>query len=930
MASLGDYLRTEIRPEGVEVEWTGSEDWEEGPMGLSSPLARAAYQELSELILDEKLARLVPNRWRLEFDGIWDLTDIQQELLQLPKSAQISCSVFSPSERSESGLKRLALDLRHDSHGVLHDKPMRGPFIEVGEDQYLLPTQDLYSLRNYVEAGPDAEARESSAARQQAYYARAKELAQKAGAQLEPWLDREEYVTTDRIGVQLEGDLESGIELTPEAAGVEDDRLQELLAQDTGDRSVVWSAEGRKRKRLILSTEQTKAVRGLHERGRHIQPEDVPDFIENPEAFLPPEIDLSEFSERVKGLRIRVYDSTPYVSVRQQKLRWFPEVSVQTAAANEQAENPEAAVSQAPVLSTEDYLARAREALAKNKNHFIHEGAVVRFDPHSVGPVLELEDRLGTELGNGIEGSRKYVLEIFENVDALEFVLEEGAETPDESDVQREILDFEIPEALQATLHGFQELGYRWLRTLEQRRRGGLLADDMGLGKTVQVISYLAAQREPSPGTPSLVVAPKTLLDNWSEEIKKFCPSLRLGLYAGGELQGSSALQNHDVILTTYDRLRMNQVDLARVDWVAVICDEAQAIKNPTTGRTTAVKALKAPMRVAVTGTPVENGLSELWSIMDWVQPGLLDSRAEFRNEHERPIVAAADEGARAVQIQRLQERILNHYLRRLKTEVLDGLPRKETRVVEAPLSALQVDQYLNEVRSARGGGPGAMLGCLAQLLRLSSCPWTDEAAYGVTGTADELEACPKLAATIQILDAIREKGEKALIFVDRYAVQGMLQSVIATRYGQHAPLINGKITQGRQEIVRRFGELPGFQVMILSPQVGGTGLNIVSANHVIHYMRPWNPAIENQATDRTYRIGQERDVSVYLPIATWPDESERSVEQVLDELIRSKTALATDVIVPTARMSLEREVLERVFRTDNAETEGREDGPPS
>jgi SNF2 family DNA or RNA helicase len=668
----------------------------------------------------------------------------------------------------------------------------------------------------------------------------------------------------------------------------------------------------------VLSDQQQKVLEGLAKRSRRIEPQEVPDFLDNPEAFLPPGIELTEFSERVKGLQIRVYDSTPYVSVRQEKLKWFPDVRVDLApSGQEELDGPssEDQVKSAPALTQEEYLEGARSAREQGKSHFIHDGAVVRFDPKTVDPILELEGKLGGNLRNGIEGPRAYALEIFKNVEALEYsIIEERVEGED-LELEREILNFPTPNSLRATLHEFQEKGYCWLRTLDDRRRGGLLADDMGLGKTVQVIGYLAALRESERSGPALVVAPKTLLENWIEEVRRFCPDLALARYSGGSIKDTPELEQVDIVLTTYDTLRIHQVEMARVDWDAVICDEAQAIKNPTTGRTTAVKALKGRMRIAMTGTPVENGLTELWSIMDWVQPGLLRSRAEFRTDHERPIVTETNPTERAHHIKALQRHILNHYLRRMKSEVLVGLPPKKYHRIESPLTSSQITEYLELVEEAQGGGQGAMLGCLQRLLKLCSSPWNELESYAVGGSKEDLSRCPKLRSTVEILDRVRDRGEKALIFVERLAVQGMLQTVIAKRYGLQADLINGKVTTGRQELVNAFNARSGFQVMILSPKVGGTGLNITSANHVIHYMRPWNPAIENQATDRVHRIGQERDVHVYLPIAVWPDDTEQSVDQVLDELIQSKLDLATDVIIPTAKMSLDKDVLGRVFR---------------
>lgn len=906
---MDNLVKRTISSVDVTIEWLGPPLNDRSSLQDLAPEARKAVVLLTEMELEGQISPLKESTWSLGFDQIDSLDTEMREVLNIPYDTAISAHVVSRRATGER-TRLLDLDLRHEDAGILTRFPRLGPFYALGHDRYCLPTPEIRKLNNHLSNGPDLDSFESRVAAQQAYNARAKDLAASASATLEPWLEREEYVFPESIGLDLSGDLEQGLELSPVAHGVDDSTLNKRLKESEGKKSVIWKGEGRQRKRVVLEPSQRDAIAELTRNGAHIAPEDVPDFLDTPEAFLPPDFDLSDFSERVKGLKIRVYDSRPYLHIRKKQHKWIPDLQIDLEPGSGHPDDS----TPAPKIESQEFIKKVQEAQKLGKTTLVHDGAVIRIDQAVADSLKEIAPIVRQGSREGLVGPRQYILDIFENLDALEFTIEEDDPPYEEEELVRDIQEFDVPSSLNAELHAFQKVGYNWLRTLDKRGHSGLLADDMGLGKTLQVISHLAAMAEVSRVSPSLAIVPKTLIENWIKEINRFCPDLRVARYQGGVIDDDEVFDSVDLVLTTYETLRRNQLDLAKVDWFVVICDEAQAIKNPTTGRTTAVKSLKSHTRIAMTGTPVENGLSELWSIMDWVQPGLLKSRLDFRQTFERPIIETPDDTARSQHVRALQETIINHYMRRMKEEVLEGLTQKHYRRLEAPLSPYQMERYEKLVREVRDGGRGAMLGCLQQLLQLCACPWDDNEAYGVTGTATEIKQCPKLGLVIDQLAEISKKGEKALIFVERRATQAMLQRVIQLRFGVLVDLINGSITQGRQAIVDRFNALEGFQVMVLSPKVGGTGLNITSANHVIHYMRPWNPAIENQATDRVYRIGQDRDVHVYLPIATWPTTEECSVEEVLDDLIQSKLELATDVIVPTARMSLDRDVLERVF----------------
>jgi SNF2 family DNA or RNA helicase len=448
-------------------------------------------------------------------------------------------------------------------------------------------------------------------------------------------------------------------------------------------------------------------------------------------------------------------------------------------------------------------------------------------------------------------------------------------------------------------------VGYRWLAFLLDKQTGGLLADDMGLGKTVQVIAHMGRLAEENRLRPSLVVCPKTIIENWQRELRRFLPQQDVSVVTGG-LVPADALAEQDVVLMSYDTLRCNQLEVAKVDWQMVVCDEAQYTKNPTAQRTTAVKALKSQHRVALTGTPVENGMIEFWCIMDFVRPGLLGCWSDFRSEYERPLVEAQDERAREPLVDHLLGKIGRHYMRRLKDEILRDLPPKTECVIQAALGPLQFELYRRIAVEGRTGGRGAALAAITKLLIVCAHPLAVDG--DISTYRYQKDECPKLDAAIDALQQIRAAGQKALIFTRFLRVQRLLQAAIRQTFEVWPDVLNGDVTNNRQLIVDTFAEKPGFNVLILSHDVGGIGLNITTANHVIHYTRPWNPAKENQGTDRSHRIGQALPVTVHYPIVT--DPRFETVEARLNRLLDGKRSLARDVLRPTKDASVSPEDL--------------------
>lgn len=484
-------------------------------------------------------------------------------------------------------------------------------------------------------------------------------------------------------------------------------------------------------------------------------------------------------------------------------------------------------------------------------------------------------------------------------------------------------------------LKDHQKSGVAWLQHLfasPAHCRGALLADDMGLGKTLQILTLLAAAFEASPDlAPALVVAPVSLLENWKEEVEKFfAPGALPVLTAYGENLAALRLPRAAVdvqlqqeglvrflrpgwrgeariVLTTYETLRDLEFSFATERWSVMVCDEAQRIKNPNALVTRAAKKQNVQFKIACTGTPVENTLADLWCLFDFIQPGLLGALNDFARRYRRPIEARTDEEKQRVD--ELRGMIAPQVLRRLKRDVAKDLPSKI--VVDACrkllLSRQQRALYARAIELyKKRGEPGVpfknILGLIHHLRQLC----TDPRKLGLTSfvaepLADYRARSPKLHWVLDTLADIRRRGEKAIVFCEFREVQRMLQHYIEEVFGFAPDVINGdtpaaaRSAASRQKRLKVFQARSGFGVLILSPIAVGFGVNIQAANHVIHYSRTWNPAKEDQATDRAYRIGQTKDVYVYYPVVTADDFTTFDVK--LDQLLAKKRELAEDML---------------------------------
>ena len=452
------------------------------------------------------------------------------------------------------------------------------------------------------------------------------------------------------------------------------------------------------------------------------------------------------------------------------------------------------------------------------------------------------------------------------------------------------------PAGFAGTLRPYQERGLSWLSFLGDLGLGGILADDMGLGKTIQLLSLIAAQ-EAGRG-PTLLVCPMSLVGNWQREAARFTPGLRVHVHHGADrLDGevlAGALAEADLVITSYGVATRDHAALSTLTWARVVCDEAQNIKNHGTKQARAVRALPAATRIALTGTPVENRLSELWSIMEFTNPGLLGPAERFRETYAIPIERHGSNDA-ARELQHLTRPFV---LRRLKTDkaIISDLPDKQEMKVwcnltpeQASLYAATVADMLSRIEEAADdiSRRGLVLATMAKLKQVCNHP------AHLLGDGSRLPGrSGKLARLEEICDEIVAEGDKALCFTQYAEFGRMLQPHLAARLGCPVLFLHGGTPKKQRDaMVETFASLDEPALFLLSLKAGGTGLNLTAASHVIHVDRWWNPAVEDQATDRAFRIGQHRNVQVrkFVCVGT--------LEERIDAMIEEKKALAERVV---------------------------------
>ncbi|MCM3359228.1 DEAD/DEAH box helicase [Psychrobacillus sp. MER TA 171] len=830
---------------------------------LELPLEDVEFREYFQLegfesyIVYEELfeSDFIDYKEQMTIDTFYSMLDNEDQRILLgnfglptevfPVSGQIEI-IGSPAHEP-----KFVLTLRDMRNRVLEQiAETNYPFIKTQDASYIV-SEEIWRLYEAIQLDEFQSGYEKTA--------KIRKLAVEANIQLDDFLKRENYHYIDSYEVQPRLIANDLMEL-------------QLVGQTKGETEHLNSNSMKSSIRIGTKRERYEASKAVREdvqilqKKKYLKNEEIPQFFQNPLSLFPDHeflFDLEKFSERVVGF---VEITKPRMQMVNGKRKWFDDESGKELDINEEELRNE--ISKYPDQSFINY----KKAWVYADNTLKRELGLLAKEEKQKIPNM--------------------VLDIIKNEDKLEFQLE--------ADKSKTYIEQPVSNQLKANLFDHQVEGYSWICSLYDSGKSGLLADDMGLGKTIQVITFLLRQYEQGKLFPTLIVLPIALIDNWINEISEFAPILSDKIYVhqgSGRIRNVSLLETKQLIFISYDTLKIDQLIFGQIRFECIIADEAQNVKSNSSNRSRAIRAMQGNFRLAMTGTPVENSLEELWTIMDFVQPGAMRSLSEFRNLF-----------VKNQNYDLLMETLFPFYLRRTKAEVLkDKLPGKhilEPSYVQA--SSIQ-QELAGSMMSGVKAGKSMILNVISDLRMLYAHPGVFEGVVPEINTYDS----PKLEQVLKHIEDIKIKDEKVLIFTEFRKIHSILKNELTKKYGISVPIINGD-TKHRPEVVKSFNNKPGFGVMILSPKAAGVGLTITSANHVIHYTRWWNPAVENQATDRAYRIGQTKDVYVYQIITQDKNNFPNgTVEEIMHQLLTDKSELAENVIIPFDTKSFQQEIVE-------------------
>jgi SNF2 family DNA or RNA helicase len=800
--------------------------------------------------------------------------------------------------------------LTHVPDGELLHVEREGNILVVNQKEYLLSRTQFELIQQIDDFNRQQEAVKSFEYNLRIFKS-IKDKALECGCELDSYLQNENVVAPDSIKLELDRD-EEGFTLLPSVEITEKNKFKRTFDRQ---RKVLGTYpiqnEQGERTRVVLTSEQRQGLEELKKRGCHYHNrEELQQVVEHPTEYFNPDVfDLSElYSDRV--IEIGVYKPKFYPFVCPYRSCWIAGATVET---NETGTTKVTIENQAAL----EELLRSIEEAEKSNSLLVNYGDAT-LDIADARYLADIAKRQLDKPNEPVSDKEHKVLIIEENASELGFEVNER--TIEIGDHYTLFADEYLKPVF--TLKEHQREGVAWLQHLYKSRACGcLMADDMGLGKTLQVLYFIDwISRIKPQHRPFLIVAPISLLENWENEYNRFFdePKMKITKLTSRNIPRQlnrtviQRMGEQDIILTNYESLRVSQLNFCAVDYEVVILDEAQKIKSPGTMVTNAAKALKSCFKVAMTGTPVENSLLDLWCIMDFCVPGLLGNAKSFAAQYQTPlskpdtdIVAMGNE---------IHQKLGVHFLRRLKKDVAKDLPRKFEVKEQYKMPKVQQETYQSVVDRRLNGLEPNMLITIQQIREVSEHPYLYDKTIANHDMVELVRDSARLIVTVRFVDEIRDKGDKVIVFAERKETQKMLQKLFYLRYHIVAKIINGDTPTAssvyapadrlsRQASIDEFQAQEGFNIIIMSPVAAGMGLNVTAANHVIHYSRHWNPAKENQATDRAYRIGQQKDVYVYYPMAV--SDSFRSFDVTLDELLSNKTTLATSTIFPTERVEV-------------------------
>ncbi|MDR4931720.1 DEAD/DEAH box helicase [Segatella bryantii] len=873
------------------------------------------YFPLATLV-DNGYAKASSQGCMVPFENIYLLDDDDKMLLGVPDSYDKAMRLRGDGMLNTSDFKYKIEFLTSVPDGEIFVYKRSGNIIICQDKQYLL-SEAQYELLRKVEDYNCQEDEIKTTDFNLRSFAEIKELALQAGCELDSYLANENVYVPDKIKIEVGAD-EEGFTIDPSIDIEENDKFKRTfdrmrkvqgqypLQRDNGERV-----------RVVLNPEQRANLEQLKQTGgRHRTREQIKELTEHPtELFDPNVFDLSElYSDRV--IEIGIYKPKFYPFICPYKSCWIAGATVETP------ENGTTKINIGNEFELAELKQCIKDAEDGNKDIVDYKDTQMGIEDAKFLANTAEKQLKSPDKPVKTDDSVHKVLIIEENADEVGFAVNDRViERGDKYTLFKNPF---LKESFKLKEH--QKEGVAWLQHLYNSKASGcLMADDMGLGKTLQILYFIDWHSRKYPNhKPYLIVAPISLLENWENEYNRFFqePHLSICRMTSKEVsrhfnkQTVDNMQKLDIILTNYESLRIAQLNFCAVEFDVVALDEAQKIKTPGTLVTNAAKALKSNFKIAMTGTPVENSLLDLWCIMDFCVPGLLGNAKAFAAKYQNPL---KKEDTDIEQLgNEVHEKLGIYFMRRLKKDAVKDLPEKYELKQQVEMPSVQENTYRNVINSYVSGQQPNMLLTIMDIREVSEHPYLYDSTLQQHESNELVETSARLQATIPILDRIKDKGEKVIIFSERKETQKMLQRICHERYGIIPKIINGDTPsivtrqragkQSRQASIDDFQSVPGFNVIIMSPVAAGMGLNVTAANHVIHYSRHWNPAKESQATDRAYRIGQTKDVYVYYPMATC--KSFKSFDESLDELLSRKTSLATSTIFPTERVEVKQEEL--------------------
>lgn len=876
------------------------------------------YQPLATLV-DNGHAKFYKSECTVPFENLYLLDEDERAILGVPKPYNKAMRLRGEGMLNSQDFQYKIELLSHIPDGELLACDRNGNIIITKGEEYLL-SEAQYELINRVEAFNAIPEEQKTTDFNLRQFSDIKVLAIQAGCEMDSYLQNENVYAPDRIKIEVGRD-EDGFLIDPAIDIKENDKFQRTFERMRRVQGVYpVERDNGERVRVVLNPEQKENLTHIKNGGRHKTREEIQSIVEHPTEYFDPDVfDLTElYSDRV--IEIGIYKPKFYPFVCPYKSCWIAGATIET---------PQNGTTKLTIENAEELSALKKaidDAVEKQKSIVEYNNAQIDIDDAKFLAAMA-EKQLGNPKqpikveGNQEDDSRK-VLIIKENAEEMDFVVKE--QVIERGDRYTLFKDPFLNEKFKLKSH--QEEGVAWLQHLYKSKASGcLMADDMGLGKTLQMLYFIDwHSRKYVNHKPYLIVAPVSLLENWENEYNRFfeLPRLKIARLTSKNVPRQfdklvvEKMQDMDIILTNYESLRISQLNFCAVDFDIIALDEAQKIKSPGTLVTNAAKALKGTFKIAMTGTPVENSLLDLWCIMDFCVPGLLGNAKAFAAQYQNPL---KKEDTDIVSLgNEIHDKMGIYFMRRLKKDAAKDLPEKIELKQQMEMPSVQSDTYKRVVNEYVSGAQPNMLLTIMDIREVSEHPYLYDSTLSQRTMQELADSSARLQVTMAFLDRIKEKNEKAIIFAERKETQKMLWRVCHERYGIAAKVINGDtpsiITrqmpnrQSRQTSIDEFQAVDGFNLIIMSPVAAGMGLNVTAANHVIHYSRHWNPAKENQATDRAYRIGQEKDVFVYYPMAV--SKEFKSFDETLDELLSRKTSLATSTIFPTERVEVKQEEL--------------------